>query len=155
MIEDEEHAALTKAQHDVLAGFSALDGIKLHGNTKNAIEAMAYEGLPLTLAADRFDIRRDNFARVLRRPEVRRAYKQLLATIRDNAAQAAYMRINDMSMNAKSERVRLMANEWIAGVDGISKVQKVEGALRHQVIFGGFEYPDLRAKTVTPREEDG
>lgn len=142
-----EYAQLTQAQNDALAGYGALDRVKLHANTRKAIEAMAFEGLPISVAADRFGIRRDNFARVLNRPEVRKAFNQLLAAIRDNAARAAYMRINDLAMNAKSERVRLMANEWIAGVDGIAKVQKVEGHMRHQVVFGGFEY--VKPKDIT------
>ncbi len=147
MDDTNEHTQLVRAQNDALAGYSALDHVKIHSNTRKAIEAMAYQGLPVSVAADRFGIRRDNFTRVLNRPEVRVAFNQLLAAIRDNAAQAAYMRMNDLAMNAKSERVRLMANEWIAGVDGIAKVQKVEGSIRHQVLFGGFEYVKPSAST--------
>ena len=148
---DDEHAyEIARAQHDAAAGYHALDRVKIREKTRRALEAMAYEGLSPTQAADRFGIRRDNFSRVMKRPAVRQAYTALVGAIRDNAAQAAYMRINEMSMNAKSERVRLKANEWIAGVDGIAKVQRVEGRMRHQVIFGGFEYPDLETKDVTP-----
>lgn len=150
MSDDEEYEELIQIQRDSLAGFNALDQLKLHSNTKKAIEAMAHEGLPPTLAADRFGIRRDNFARTMKRPDVRQAYNRLVSTIRDNAAQSAYLRINELAKNAKSERVRLMANEWIAGVDGIAKVQRVDARVRHDVVFGGFHYPSLDAERDEP-----
>tara|TARA_R110000851_G_scaffold22626_9_gene67011 strand:- start:73 stop:558 length:486 start_codon:yes stop_codon:yes gene_type:complete len=132
--------------------FDALHNVGLHQKTREAIEAMAYEGLPLPYAAERHDIRPDNLAKAFNKPHVRKAYNQVVKAIRDNAAQAAYMRINHLSLTSKSEQVKLKANEWVAGVDGISKVQKVQGQHHHSHSFGGFDYPDLEAKDITPQD---
>lgn len=143
---------LIAAQAQTNTGLNALEGTGLHEHYRAALYDMAYEGLDTREAAKRQNIRLNNFHAAISRPHVKRAYKQLVAAIRDNAAQAAYLRINHMSKNADSEHVKLKANEWVAGVDGISKVQKVEGNMRHNVVFGGFDYPDLEAKDVTPRD---
>ncbi len=146
--------AVKEIETEFMAGFFAVQRTRLHAHSKQALEDMAYEGLTPSQAAQRHNIRPNNFIKAINKPEVRKAYNQLVRAIRDNAAQAAYLRINHMSTTAESEHVRLKANEWVAGVDGISKVQKVEGNMRHSVVFGGFDYPDLEPKDVTPNTQD-
>lgn len=134
-----ETSALAATQYAI----TALQRCNLKKNTREALEAMAFEGLPLPRAAEQFNIRADNLLRAFDRPHVRSAYNQVVKAIRDNAAHMAYLRINHMSMTASSEQVKLKANTWVAGVDGLSPIQKVQG--QHQVnhSFGGFDYGDI------------
>lgn len=133
-------------------GYNALSGIGLHTKTREALEDMAHKGLPLPHAAKLHGMRPDSLERSFKKVHVRHAYNQLVKAIRANAAQSAYMRINDLSLNTKSERLKFDASRWVAGVDGISPVTKVEGTMAHSHSFTGFEYPDLKAKDVTPTD---
>lgn len=126
--------------------------VRISDEMRLCVELMATEGLPVHMAAERANISRDTAVRNMRKPHVLRLFNQQVKEIRDNAAQAAYLRINEMALNAKSEQVRLKANEWVAGVDGISKVQKVQGHHSHSHAFRGFSYPDLDAIVVDDSE---
>lgn len=145
-----EASALAATQYAI----TSLHRCNLKKNTVHALEAMAFEGLPLPRAAEQFNIRPDNLLRAFDRPHVRTAFNQVVKAIRDNAAQAAYLRINHMSLTASSEQVKLKANAWVAGVDGISPVQKVQG--QHQInhSFGGFDYGDIVEGEVEPQTQD-
>ena len=63
------------------------------------------------------------------------------------------MRIVELSQSAKSETVRADCNKWLAGVDNIAPVKRVEANYQHKVQFGGFEYPDLEPIDVTPKNK--
>lgn len=117
-------------------------GLRLGQKTQDALEAMAHEGLSLPEVAERFEIRRDNLQRTFDMPAVRARYNAIVGEIRQNAAQNAYLRIVELSKNADSEHVRADCNKWLAGVDGISPIKRVEGkyAVRHD--FAGFDYPE-------------
>ncbi|TNE43430.1 MAG: hypothetical protein EP341_11450 [Sphingomonadales bacterium] len=145
----QEAAALASTQY----ALTALQRCNLHRKTREAIEAMAFEGVSLPLAAQRVGMRTDNLARSFNKPHVRNAYNQVVAAIRDNAAQSAYLRINRLAETSESDRLKFDANRWLAGVDGISPVQKVEGRHQHNVAFGGFDIPRPEPLDVTP--EDG
>lgn len=132
---------------------NALSKCGLHEQTRKALEAMAHEGISLRDAAKRFDIRPDNLSRAHDRPKVRKAFMSVRRAIRVNAAADAHTRIEYMSRHADSERVRFDANRWVAGVDGVSPVQRVDARHQHNVQFQGFVYPDIHAKDVSP--EDG
>lgn len=128
-----------------------LNGLQLGAQNRQAIEMMAHEGIDLHTAAKRMNVRPDSLIRAFKRPKVKRAFNQLLKDIRENAAQAAYLRINHLAKTGTSERLRLDANRWIAGVDGISPVQKVHGQHHHSHAFQGYEYDDPNAPIdVTP-----
>jgi hypothetical protein len=93
--------------------------------------------------------------RAFRRQHVKRAFNQLVAEVRENAAQQAYLGIVNLSHNAQSDRLKFDTRKWIAGVDGISPVQKVEGRHHHNVQFGGFDYGDEDTIDVTPEDDEG
>ena len=79
-----------------------------------------------------------------------------------SGGQQAHIRIVDLSRNAKSETIRADCNKWLAGVDNIAPVKKVEANHQHKVAFGGFEVVLDRSdgenehdpKDVTPLDED-
>lgn len=113
---------------------------RLSAQLKTVIELMAYEGLPLPVAAERANMAVASAKDAFRKPHVKQALNQLVTEIRSGAAQAAYLRINHMSHSVSSEDVKLRANQWVAGVDGIAAVKKVEGRHTHNHTFGGFEF---------------
>lgn len=123
---------------------------RLSREMKQALELMAYEGIDIKEAAKRVEMNTTAALAAWRRPAVKASYNQLCKEIRDNGAQQAYLRIVHMSQNAKSESVKLDANKFVAGVDGIAPVRRVEA--RHQVShsFGNFSYDDIEAVDVTP-----
>lgn len=117
---------------------------------KAVIEHMAETGVSLKCAAEHCGMGPDAARTAFNRPVVRRAFNQLVKEVRDNAAQQAYLGIVEQSQKATNERLRFDAKRWVAGVDGISPVQKVHGQHSHSHSFTGFTYPDLEPKDVTP-----
>ncbi len=115
---------------------------RISAEARAAVTIMATEGVSRAEAAERADITDDALRRALKRPHVRRLFNQIVKEVRDNAAQAAYLKINHLSDTADNERLKYDANRWIAGVDGISPVQKVQGTHSHRHEFGGFVFDD-------------
>ena len=117
-------------------------GLRLGAKTVEALELMAYSAIPLKEAADQVGIRRSNLGRAFDMPAVRQRWNELVRQIRDNEGSAAYRRISELSRTAASEHVRLEANKWLAGVDGVAPVKRVEGKFAHAHSFGGFTYDE-------------
>lgn len=107
-----------------------------------AFEEMAYEGKPIALAAKHHKIRTDNLTRAFNRPKIRKVYNQIVKSIKEGAGVQAYIRNIDLSVNSASDHVKADLNKWIAGVDGIAALKRVEGRMHHTHSFDGFEYPD-------------
>lgn len=116
------------------------DGCNLTKRYKAALEQMAYEGASLHVAARENGIRTDNFIKAFNRPHVRKRYNAIVSAIREGAAVQSYLRIQRRAESALSEHVRQRADEWIAGVDGLSPLKRVEGKHSHTHTFGGFDY---------------
>lgn len=123
---------------------------RMSSQLKIAIEAMAYEGLSLPLAAERANMAISSLKRAMRQPHVKQAQNQLIMDIRNNAGQSAYLRNVRLSQVAGSEAVRADLNKWIAGVDNIAAIKRVEGRIAHTHAFAGFAFGDDDAVDVTP-----
>ena len=115
---------------------------EIKGKLRKAILLMATEGISRPLAAKRVGMRPDNLAAAMRRPQTITLFNQTVRDIRDNAAQAAYLKINHLAETTVNERMKFDSSRWIAGVDGISPVQKVQGTHHHMHQFGGFTYDE-------------
>jgi hypothetical protein len=123
---------------------------RISPETRAAMELMAHEGISLPMAAQRVGMLQVSLERAMQRPVAKAAYSQLVKQIRENAAQSAYLRINHLGQVADSETVKLEANKWIAGVDNIAPVRRVEGRYQVSHSFGGFMFDDDGAVDVTP-----
>lgn len=128
--------------------------LRISDEMRECVRIMVEEGLPLPMAAEKANITRCTAVKAIQRPHVKALHNQMLKDLKDNAAQQAYLRINSLSITADSERLKYDANRWVAGVDGISPVTKVEGRHHHSHSFGGFDYPDLDPIDVTPTTQD-
>ena len=109
---------------------------------KVALQVMANEGITAEQAAPRADMAVESLQKALRRPHVKALFNQMVKDVRENAAQAAYLRINHMGTAAESERLKFDASRWVAGVDGISPVTKSQGTMQHTHNFGGFTFDE-------------
>lgn len=115
-------------------------GLRLSAKTIQALEFMAHEALSLADAADRAGVRRDNLKRAFDLPAVRERFNEIVAWIRNSEGGAAYLRMVQLAKTADSEHVRLEANKWLAGVDGLAPVKRVEGRFSHRHGFEGFDF---------------
>lgn len=124
----------------------------LRGKMRTAVDLMLDEGITDTLAAQRAGVRIDNLRRALKRPHVIALFNQRIKDIQENAGIQAYVRNIQLAQTSESDHVKADLNKWIAGVDGISPVQKVEGRHMHSHSFGGFTYKRPDPKDVTPAD---
>ena len=129
-------------------------GLGQGAKTVQALELMVYEGLDHKIAAQRLDMNPEVIAKALKRPHVKARFNQIHAHIRSGAGTRAYSRINHLAQTADSEHVQLQANAWVAGVEGIAPIKRVEG--NHSVThnFGGFTFGRFdQAKDITPHTD--
>lgn len=118
---------------------------------RDTITIMAEEGLDLVAAAKRVGFPRASAIRAFAKPAARALFNQAVSDVRSNAAQLAYLRMNHLSKTANSEQVKADANKWVAGVDGIAALKRVEGRMHHTHAFEGFDYDAaMGAKDVSP-----
>lgn len=160
MTKSEARAPVPMQDNPVYAS-PAFDGLKLGAHNRQAIEAMAHEGIDLHEAAKRYNANYDSLRRVFRRPHVKAAFDQVVKNVCENAAQGAFLRMVHLSKHGSTERIKVDANTWVAGVGGISPVKKVEGHMRHNITFSGFSYDQMGSPgegviegTATPVDTD-
>lgn len=122
------------------------------GKTRKALDLMASEGIDDRLAAKRAGCRLDNLRRTLRMPENIAYLNQAINDVRQNAGQKAFMRNVHLAQTASSEHVRADLNKWIAGVDNIAPVTRVDGRMTHTHTFGGFDFEPAPPVDVTPTD---
>mgnify|MGYP001828121038 CR=1 FL=1 len=104
------------------------------------IEIMATKGLSVHAAADLANIHRDTAVRNLRKPKVIALLNQKIKDIRENAAQAAFMRNVDLAQNSKSEHVRLQTNKWLAAVGGVAPIHNFDRQFNHTFGRSDFDF---------------
>lgn len=158
--EQEAGAARPADDHDIKdvreltegAALASFDQLHLGEHYIAAFNDMAYKGMSLSLAATKHSIRVDNLTRAFDRPQVRRVYNQILKGIRNGAGMQAYIRNLELSQTSNSDHVKADLNKWIAGVDGIAALKRVEGRIHHQHSFGGFDYDEDEPVDVTPED---
>ena len=113
---------------------------RIPAKTRDAIVLMVWEAKTQVEAALAVGMKLNTLQRNMRQPHIRKLYNQEFNKLRSGAAVQSYIRIANRGANATSETVAQRADEWIAGVDGISPVKKVEGNHSHSVTFGGFAF---------------
>ena len=122
---------------------------------REAIKAMVWEGTSPSLAAEIGKMTLHGLQQALRKPHIKQLYAQEFRQLRENAAPQAYANIVQMGYQARSEDVRFRANQWVAGVDGISAAAKVQhsGSIAHK--FEGFDYAGITIDGTSTPGDDG
>jgi hypothetical protein len=133
---------------------------RVSAKTRAALTFMVEEGLTRAAAAVRAGITDNWLYSQLRRPEVLALRSQLMEVVRTSEASRTISRAAKLADSAESEHVRLQANSWLAGIDGLSPVQRSENLHLHQGAAPGltinFIQPDpgepvLIEQPVAPR----
>lgn len=127
----------------------SFEGLGIGARSVQALELMVTEGLDAEIAAKRVGLRTNNFRRTFNLPQVRTAYIQAVKFLRQGAGQRAFRRIDHLAQTAQSEHVRLEGNKWVAGVEGLAPVKRVEGKFDINHTFGGFDYGEDADHTDT------
>lgn len=117
---------------------------------RRAIEAMVWEGLDHKTAAEQANLNPEAFRRSLQRPHYIQLLRQEHARLREAAPFKAYSRIERLAEQANSEPVKLEANKWIAGVDALAPVSRVDINARVAHSFVNYDYSD--ALDITPAQ---
>ncbi len=107
---------------------------------RDAVRLMVWDGLTRKAAAERAGITDQSLYRAFTLAKVKNLYAQELADLRSNGPARAYINMINLAEQAKSEDVRFRANSWIAGVDGLAPVSKVQGQVQVNHTFGGYSY---------------
>ena len=123
--------ALTPSGH-----FEGKDGRKLtiSGKIRAAIGLMIEEGLTRQAAAEKAGIKDHSLYVALTKPHVKAFRMGLINEQRTSEGQRAYIKLTKLGDTASSEHVQMEASKWVAGVDGISPVQKQD--VRHSGVVG-------------------
>lgn len=137
----------------------ALAKTRISPRVRKAIAYMVWDAMDRTAAAERAGITSDNLRKALKQPKVKALMAQEFKELREGAPIEAYANIRELGHTAKSEDVRLRSNQWVAGVDGLAPVTKVQGQMKVSHAFEGFAYPGATiegtASTVPIAEDDG
>lgn len=100
--------------------------LRISARVKDALSLMVYEGKSRKEAANTAGITDHGLYQALSRPHVKAYRNKLLADLRDSAAARSVARVDRLADTAQSEHVKLEANKWLAGLEGVSPVQRSE-----------------------------
>lgn len=113
-----------------------LKKVQISAKVRKAISYIIWEGNKRALAAERAGLSDSALYQAMRLPKVKRLMAEEFKALREGAPFQAYRNILTLGDDAKSEDVKLRANQWVAGVDGLSPVTKVSGSVK---VTHGFE----------------
>ena len=95
----------------------------------------------------------------LRKPHVQAYRHERMEVLRSSEASRTIKRVADLADTSKSDAVKLDANVWLAGIDGIAPVTKGEVHHTHSgivpgltVVFGGWKPHTIEGKPVDVAE---
>jgi hypothetical protein len=100
--------------------------VRLSRNIRRVIDLMVYECVKLPEALLKVGITRGAYNLASSKPEFVAYQGEAMRVLRSSEASRTIARAADLADNAESDHVRLQANTWIAGIEGISVVAKSE-----------------------------
>ncbi|MEO6022488.1 MAG: hypothetical protein ABIP64_05115 [Burkholderiales bacterium] len=129
--------------------------VRVSAKVRIAIEKMVDNGLNRAEAAKVSGLTDHALYCALRKPHVLAYRSDRLEVLRSSEASRTIARAADLADNAQSEHVRLQANEWLGGLDGVSPVQKSETIHHHRnvtpglvIVMGGWQAPDSQDQVI-------
>lgn len=93
--------------------------VRISVKVRDALKLMAFEGKSRKQAAKAADISEDALYRALRKPEVKRLLNEYVADLRKSAAARSIARVDRLADEAGSDHVRLEANKFLLGIEGV------------------------------------
>jgi transposase-like protein len=105
---------------------------RISAKLREAIRLMVEEGMNRSDAAQKVGMKDNSLYVALRRPEVLAVRTRLMKVLRESEASRTISRVARLADTAQSEHVRLGANEFLAGIEGIAPVARGEVVHRHE-----------------------
>ncbi len=108
---------------------------------------MAFEGLERKKAAEKAGLKDDSLYVALRRPEVKALLNEFVADLRKSAAARSIARVDRLADESGSDHVRLEANKFLLGIEGVRPVERHQHDHTVKVVPGyvlDMSGPDLQ-----------
>lgn len=103
-----------------------------------AIDAMVFEGLKRADAAEKAGITDNALYIALRKPDVLAYLNTQQGVLRTSARARSIARIDNLADTSDSDHVKLDANKYLLGIEGVSVVQKSESVSIHKHLLPGL-----------------
>lgn len=129
---------------------SHLTGPRLTAKHRKIMHNMIHKGQSLWDAAIEVNLSFEAAQRLNDKPLFWDTYAQEVEKLRENGSAVAYATIHRLQTQDVGAGVKLNAAKWVAGVDGVAPVTKLEAKHQHHVKFEGFRYERPSMKDVTP-----
>lgn len=111
---------------------------RINAKTREAVRLMVEEAISRPEAAQIAGLTDQGLANALRKPTVIAYRTRLFEALRTSEAARTVGRAAKLADKAESEHVRLQANTWLAGIEGISPVVKSESTSTHRHLHAGL-----------------
>lgn len=99
---------------------------------REAVRLMVEDALTRSQAAEKAGITDHALYCALRKAHVAGYRNELMEVLRTSEASRTIGRAAKLADNAESEHVRLQANTWLAGIEGIAPAQRIENTHIHR-----------------------
>jgi hypothetical protein len=111
---------------------------RITAKVREAVRLMVEEALTRADAAQKAGITDHALYCAMRKPHVIQYRTRLFEVLRTSEAARTIGRAAKLADKAESEHVRLQANTWLAGIEGISPVTKTENTSTHRHLVAGL-----------------
>lgn len=111
---------------------------RITAKVREAIRLMVEHSLNRPKAAEQAGLKDNSLYVALRRPEVCAFRSELMRVLRESEASRTISRVATLADTAQSEHVRLGANEFLAGIEGIAPVARSENVHIHAHLIPGL-----------------
>jgi hypothetical protein len=111
---------------------------RITAKVRLAVRLMVEQARKRADAAQEAGITDDALYRALQRPDVIAYRTKLFEVLRTSEASRTIARAAKLADDAESEHVKLQANTWLAGIEGISPVTKTENTSTHRHLVAGL-----------------
>ncbi len=131
--------------------------VRISRKVRDACRFMVYEGLKRRDAAERVGLTDNALYIAFRKPEVLALQQEMMADLRQSAAARSIARVDRLADEADSEHVRLQANTFLLGIEGVRPAERHVHDHTHRIVPGYVldpSGPDLQRpehlRDVTP-----
>lgn len=93
--------------------------VRISRKVRDAVALMVYQGMKRDEAAEEVGLKPQSLYVAFRKNEVRALLNEMLADLRQSAAARSIARVDRLADTAESEHVRLQANTFLLGIEGV------------------------------------
>jgi hypothetical protein len=105
---------------------------RISGRIRIAVDAMVLDALPRAKAAAKAGISEHGLYKALRKPPTMAYMRAQMQMLRESAASRTIAKAEKLMDEAASEHVQADMTKWLAGLEGIAPVQRIENTHIHR-----------------------